>query len=250
MRILLLAQIVPYPPDSGPKIKTYGSVRALAKDHEVTVVAFARSAADESHAQELAAECGCRVRTVALRRGRARDLLAAGCALLTGQSFILARDRRRAMHRMVRILLEQEPFDAIHVDQLNMAQYVPRRFDGRVVFDAHNAVWMITGRMAEFETHVLLACALRAEARRIRRAEGRICRRANVVLTVTPEDRAALLLASGRPFTGAVIPIGVEVPDESPNRGTRPLILHVGTMFYPPNADAVRRFIAEVFDRV
>src|SRR4051794_16586996 len=110
MRILLLAQVVPYPPDSGPKIKTYGSLRAIAKDHEVTVVAFTRSAAEESRAQQLAAECACRVRTVALHRGRARDLLAAGYALLTGQSFILARDRRRAMHHIVRILLEQEPF--------------------------------------------------------------------------------------------------------------------------------------------
>ncbi len=250
MRILLLAQIVPYPPDSGPKVKTYGSLRALAKAHEVTVLAFSRSAADESRAQELAAACGCRVHTVALRRGRARDLLAAGYALLTGQSFILARDRRRAMHRMVRILLAQEPFDAIHVDQLNMAQYVPRRFDGQVIFDAHNAVWMITDRMAEHETHVLRARALRAEARRIQRAEGQICRRADAVLTVTPEDRAALLLASGRLFTGAVIPIGVEIPAEPPNRGRTPLILHVGTMFYPPNADAVRWFATEVFDRV
>src|SRR4051794_8451774 len=105
MRILLLAQIVPYPPDSGPKIKTYGSLRALTKAHEVTVVAFSRSAADALRAQELAAECRCRVCTVALRRGRGRDLLAAGYALLTGQSFILARDRRRAMHRRVRTLL-------------------------------------------------------------------------------------------------------------------------------------------------
>jgi glycosyltransferase involved in cell wall biosynthesis len=250
MRILLLAQIVPFPPDSGPKIKTYGSLRALTQAHEVTVVAFSRSAADELRAQELAAECGCRVCTVALRRGRARDLLAAGYALVTGQSFILARDRRRAMHRSVRTLLEQETFDTIHVDQLNMAQYVPRRFAGRVVFDAHNAVWMITDRMAEHETHRLRAGALHAEVRRIRRAEGKICRRADVVLTTTPEDRTLLLQASGQSFAGVVIPIGVEIPTEPPNRGTAPLILHVGTMFYPPNADAVRWFVTEVFDRV
>lgn len=250
MRILLLAQIVPFPPDSGPKVKTYGTVRALAEIHDVTVVAFSRTAADEARAQELAAQCDCRVRTVSLRRGRHHDLLAAGYALTTGQSFILARDRRRAMHRMVRILLEQEPFDVIHVDQLNMAQFVPKRFTGQVIFDAHNAVWMITDRMAQHEPHALKALALRMEAGRIRRAEGHICRRADIVLTTTMQDRAALLMASETPFVGEVIPIGVDVPAEAPNQGKAPLLLHIGTMFYPPNADAVRWFITEVFDRV
>ena len=28
------------------------------------------------------------------------------------------------------------------------------------------------------------------------------------------------------------------------------MLLHIGTMFYPPNADAVRWFVAEVFDRI
>lgn len=250
MRVLILAQVLPYPPDSGPKVKTYGSVRALAAVHDVTVLAFSRSDADEAHARELAARCGCAVHIVPLRRGRRRDLLAAGYALLTGQSFILARDRRRAMHRMVRCLLKDGRFDVIHADQLNMAQFVPRRFDGQVIFDAHNAVWTITDRMADHERNLARRIALRLEAPRIRRAERRICNRADVVLTTTVEDQSALLTASGTGFRGAIIPIGVEVPAEPPNRGASPMLLHVGTMFYPPNADAVRWFATEVFDRV
>src|SRR3954470_6146484 len=114
MRILMLAQVLPYPPDSGPKVKTYGSVRALAAVHDVTVLAFSRSDADNLSARQLAAQCDCTVHTAPLRRGWRRDLLAAGYALLTGQSFILARDRRRAMHRMVNRLLHDHPYDVIH----------------------------------------------------------------------------------------------------------------------------------------
>lgn len=250
MRILVLAQVLPYPPDSGPKVKTYGSVRALAAVHDVTVLAFSRSDADDAHARELAAECGCTVHTVPLRRGRRHDLLAAGYALLTGRSFILARDRRRAMHRMVRRLVSDRPFDVVHVDQLNMAQYLPRRFGGQVIFDAHNAVWTITDRMAAHERNILRRIALHLEARRIRRAEGRICETADIVLTTTVEDQTALLAVSRKRFRGEIIPIGVEVPAEPPNRGTAPVLLHIGTMFYPPNADAVRWFVAEVFDRI
>jgi polysaccharide biosynthesis protein PslH len=250
MRILVLAQILPYPPDSGPKVKTYGSVRALAAAHDVTVLAFSRSESDDEHARQLAAQCGCTVHTVPLRRGRRRDLLAAGYALLTGQSFILARDRRRGMHRMVHRLLHDRPFDVIHVDQLNMAQYVPRRFGGQVIFDAHNAVWTITDRMAAHERSAPRRIALRLEARRIRRAERRICEQADIVLTTTMEDQSALHATGAQRFRGEIIPIGVAVPAEPPNRGTAPMLLHIGTMFYPPNADAVRWFVAEVFGRI
>ncbi len=250
MRILVLAQVLPYPPDSGPKVKTYGSVRALAAAHNVTVLAFSRSEADDEHARQLAAQCGCTVHTVPLRRGRRRDLLAAGYALLTGQSFILARDRRRGMHRMVHRLLHNQPFDVIHVDQLNMAQYVPQWVGAQVIFDAHNAVWTITDRMAAHERSTPRRIALRLEAHRICRAERQICERANIVLTTTVEDQAALRATGARRFHGEIIPIGVEVPAEPPNRGTAPMLLHIGTMFYPPNADAVRWFVAEVFSRI
>jgi glycosyltransferase involved in cell wall biosynthesis len=250
MRILILAQVLPYPPDSGPKVKTYGSVRALAALHDVTVLAFSRSDAEDRCARQLAAQCGCTVHTVPLRRGRRHDLLAAGYALLTGQSFILARDRRRAMHQMVHRLLNAQPYDVIHVDQLNMAQYVPKRFGGQVVFDAHNAVWTITERMAAHEKNLLRRIALHVEARRIRCAERHICEKADIVLTTTMEDQTALLATSRKRFWGEIIPIGVDVPAEPRNRGTAPLLIHIGTMFYPPNADAVRWFVTEVFDRV
>jgi len=250
MQILLLAQVLPYPPDSGPKIKTYGTVQALAAAHDVTVVAFSRSAADQERAKHLAATCGCAVHTVPLQRGRKRDLMAAAYACCTGKSFLLARDRRRAMHGLIARLIQRTPFDAIHVDQLNMAQYVPRGYAGSVIFDAHNAVWKIMDRMATHERNLIRRIALRDEVRRIRRAERQICQTADLVLTTTFEDQAALLEVCAKVFTGKIVPIGVHVPAVPPNRGTAPLLLHIGTMFYPPNADAVRWFVTEVFNRV
>ena len=42
MNILLLTQIGPYPPDSGPKVKTYYLLRYLASRHRVTLVCLDR----------------------------------------------------------------------------------------------------------------------------------------------------------------------------------------------------------------
>ncbi|MEI6779259.1 MAG: glycosyl transferase family 1, partial [Chloroflexales bacterium] len=57
MQILLLTQVLPYPPDSGPKVKTYHLLRHLAAHHEVTLVSLVRSPAEVARAQELRDLC-------------------------------------------------------------------------------------------------------------------------------------------------------------------------------------------------
>ena len=42
MKTLLLTQVLPYPPDSGPKVKTWNVIKYLARRHEVTLVSFVR----------------------------------------------------------------------------------------------------------------------------------------------------------------------------------------------------------------
>ena len=44
MRILFLTQIIPYPPDAGPKVKTWHVLRYLVdRGHEVTLASFVRA---------------------------------------------------------------------------------------------------------------------------------------------------------------------------------------------------------------
>ena len=47
MRILFLSQRVPYPPNRGDKITTWRLIERMARDHEVSIVAFAHDEADE-----------------------------------------------------------------------------------------------------------------------------------------------------------------------------------------------------------
>ena len=56
MRILL-TKIVPFPPDSGPKVKTYHVLRYLAeRGHRVTLASFVRSE-EEKHLAALKPYC-------------------------------------------------------------------------------------------------------------------------------------------------------------------------------------------------
>ena len=42
MKVLLLTQVLPYPPDSGLKIKAWNVLKYLAQHHEVTLISFGR----------------------------------------------------------------------------------------------------------------------------------------------------------------------------------------------------------------
>ena len=56
MNILLLTQVLPYPPDSGPTIKTYNVLKYLAQGHSVTLASFVRGD-QSSHIRHLERYC-------------------------------------------------------------------------------------------------------------------------------------------------------------------------------------------------
>ena len=135
MKILLLSQILPFPPDSGPKIKTFNVIRYLAEHHEVTLVSFGRG---EPAASMEALQQVCRVvPTVPMKRGRLRDLWALVRSLITRQPWTMVRDDRRTMRRVVTEVSGRQKFDLVYADQLSMCQYARLVPGGVRVFDAN-----------------------------------------------------------------------------------------------------------------
>lgn len=122
MRILMLTLIAPYPPDSGPKIKTYNVLQYLCERHEVTLVSLVRNEQERAHAESLRRICR-EVYTVPFQRSRWKDARFLLKSALTGESFILSRDASPELHQLLRQLTAREHFDIIHADQLNMAPF-------------------------------------------------------------------------------------------------------------------------------
>lgn len=250
MRILLLTQVVPFPPDSGPRIKTHHVLRYLAERHEVHLVSFVRDAVEESHARHLESVCAS-VRAVPLRRSRVADVRFLARSLLTGRPFLVERDDLPDMRAAIREVVARHSFDAVHADQLTMGQFardcaIPLR-----VLDEHNAVWSIVQRAAKAEPAARRPLA-ELEWRKLRSYEGTVCRSFDWVTVVSHDDRAALEDAAGGPFNSKVIPITMDtkaLPFRPPSAGAED-ILSVATMYYPPNADAVHWFATTAFPLV
>lgn len=258
LHILFLTQILPYPPDSGPRVKTWHVLRYLAeKGHRITLVTYLRP--DEAPHLPAVEGLGVRVIPVPIRRSRLADAWYFLRSSLAGKPFLIDRDDLPGMRRAVADVLRSEPVDVIHADQLGMAQFALRGRDlpgaaprpPAILFDSHNAVWMIVERMAE-NAFPPLRPFLRLEARRIRRYEADLLRRFDETLTVTDIDRDAMLSPGAAAERVTTIPIAVDTARLQPTR-RRPGVqnlLTLGTLYYPPNADGIRWFIEQVYPLV
>jgi glycosyltransferase involved in cell wall biosynthesis len=250
MHILLLTQVVPYPPDSGPKIKTLNVLRYLTRRHTVHLVSFARSEAEVANARALSDLCS-GVTCVPLRRSRVRDVAFLGQSLLSRRPFLIERDDRRAMRRTLADLVRAETFDAVHADQISMAQFaldlpLPMR-----VLDEHNAVWTIVRRSSERAAWPLRTLA-GFEWHKMHTYEGSVCRQFDHVTVVSDDDRRALEQAAGGSIPSTTIPIAIDT-EALPFVARSPHAVHVlsmATMFYPPNVEGVLWFAGDAFPQV
>jgi sugar transferase (PEP-CTERM/EpsH1 system associated) len=248
--ILLLTQVLPYPPDSGPQIKTWNLIKYLVRHHDVTLVSFVRSD-DERHVEALRHYCRA-VHTVPIARGAARDAGFLLASLCTGRPFMMRRDDRLAMRRVVDRIAAAQGFDAVHADQLNMAPYALRVRAPLRVLDAHNALWLLYRRLAATLPPGPRRALWARESRVLKRYEGWCARQFDRVLAVSDADRGALEAAMGGAADIAVMPIAVDPDEIRPlaRRADAQRIVHLGTMFWPPNVDAVRWFADAVFPTV
>ncbi len=261
-RVLFLTQVLPYPLDSGAKIRAYYVLRHLAQQHEVTLVSFVRVDDRPEHITHLEHFCRA-VHTVPMRRSKLRDARALLVAGFTGRSAIIVRDEIGEMQAMLKRLVKEDTFDVIHADQTSMAQYAlyarsrtpnpESQQRARLLLDAHNALYRIPERLASHERNTFKRWLLRREARALARYEADLWKRFDHVIFVADQDRQALQTQiPGDNLQFTTIPICVD-PEEQPliQRVSYPhAITHLGTMFWPPNVEGVLWFANEIFPRV
>jgi len=250
MRILSLQHLFPLPLDSGGKIKSYHTLRALAGRHEVRAVAYVRTDNEAGLLPDIQRICP--VEAVRLTRSRARqcgDLLG---SIVTGRSFIVERDFRAEMRSAVRDAVRGFKPDVVHVDHLQMTQFVEFGGTYRVVLDNHNVESMIVERVAQTSSSPIMRAYASLEWPKLRRYELDVCGRCDMVLVVSDEDKANL--AHLRPTLSNLecVPIGVDVHHYQPVTRVKDShnILSVGTMYWPPNVDSMLYFVQDVLPLV
>ena len=158
-RALFLTQVLPYPLDSGAKIRQYHMLQHLGQRHDVTLLSFVREDNLAEHIDHLRGVCD-DVHAVPMRRSAVRNARALVRSLLTGMPAVIARDEIGGMRDLILHLSADEPFDIVHADQVSMAQYslMARALGSKgalapCLLDMHNAMFLVLQRLAADEAN-------------------------------------------------------------------------------------------------
>jgi sugar transferase (PEP-CTERM/EpsH1 system associated) len=250
MKLLMVSGYLPHP-SWGAAARSYHLLRALARQHTISLLALAggvepemgeRVALLEDVAQEVHVVEG------AFRSGkRWKQLL----SLLRGQSYQLQLYSSTTVQQKLNELLLHGNYDAVIFESMFLAGYqlpVPVA----VVIDQHNIEHELLRRTYEYDRSWLRRWYNWLEYWPLRREEIARCKQADLLLVTS--DREQELLSSLLPGKKiAVVPNGVDISTFSRLNDVQELahqIVFTGTMDYYPNSEAVLSFAQQCWPRI
>ena len=146
MRLLFLTETIPFPLDSGGRIKTFHTLRMLAGKHEVHCHALVRDADRMRHRSRLEA-LGIKITLHDVPRTPGNVTAGIAAALVTRRPLTVQRHMHRRVLRQIRDAVASQHFDAVYCDHLSMFEY-GRRLSLPILLDAHNVEYAIVRRHA------------------------------------------------------------------------------------------------------
>ncbi len=244
MKLLFLANRVPYPPYRGDKLKIYNLAKRLAAKHELHLITFAQSAEDFTYQDELL-KIFKEVHLIHLPKWRsALNCLTALWRPLPVQVLYF---QSAAMMRRLNALLQKHTYDAIHVQHLRMAPYLSGRNEVKRILDLPDAFSLYWKRRQKMPGNFLKKAFERIEQKRVLRYEP-VMKQYSMALACSQED-VDYLRAKHDVTNLQLLANGVDLDlfragnhDYSHSH----TLLFTGNMDYAPNVDAVIHFVNEI----
>jgi len=254
-RILVLTPQLPYPPQQGTAIRNYNLIAQIARQHEVHLLSFLDPSGFSSDVGPLRDLCKSVTSVPAPTRSTWRRLLSVLASPLPDIAHRLASpDFQKAFEAK---LSELSP-DVIQIEGLEMVGYALRcqriKNGPLLVFDAHNAEYMLQKRI--FETDAQRprrwagAVYSLIQWQKLVRYETTVCQRMQRIVACSEADARAMrrLVSTLQPI---IVPNGVDTHICRPG-AVPPAALHgqalvfTGKMDFRPNVDAMLWFCSHV----
>ena len=240
MKILFLANRVPYPPYRGDKLKIFNLARRLKDRHELHLLTFAQTPEDLSYKAELE-KIFKEVRFIYLPKWKS----ALNClqGVWNSKPLQVLYFQSGEMQQQLDSLIATHKYDAVHVQHLRMSPYLAKRKDLPRILDLPDAFSLYWERRKLVKRGLLTTMFENLEQGRVLKYEA-ILKEYNLALACSAED-ITYLEKTHHTNNLRLLPNGVDLETFAPrdhDYAHNATILFTGNMDYAPNVDAVGYF--------
>jgi glycosyltransferase involved in cell wall biosynthesis len=256
LQVVILDEELPYPPNSGKRIRTLNLTLRLAQRHRITYLCHRNADAEEARrAAEFFGDHG--IETVVVDRAvppRSGPWFYTRLAanLLSPLPYTVASHNSRALRRAIRQHAATRQVDLWHCEWTPYYAAALRAVPGgpRLVM-AHNVESLIWQRYYETESNRLKRWYIGRQWRKFVRFERCAYATATRTVAVSAEDAALIRDRFGAQRV-TVVENGVDTSSFRPGEGPRQpgQVLFVGSLDWRPNLDAVTLLLEQVFPAV
>ncbi len=252
MRVLMLSPTLPWPLNTGAKLRVYYELRALARaGHQITLLALDEEQVQPEEIRNLKDYCS-RLEIVPVKqRTRMRTALK---ALFSLRPYRIVKFENPKFRRQVSEIL-CEPFDVLWVHFVETLAYVPqieRQGGPLVVLDQHNADERFWATYASQGSPWVRIFAFQ-NLWKLRYFQRSVLRWVDVILSVSQEDAEFTRQNLPNPLTEVwVVPNGVDIESLCPSdeEYRKNAIIFCGSMDVLMNIDAAKQFAQKIFPKV
>lgn len=265
MNIIFLADIVPYPPNTGIKIRTFNILKQLSNNGENKIYLFCfnhkilipTQALLDEYKIELAKYCvEVHIFDIPSDKNRATYYLALLKNLVQKNPYRVERYYSKQCEDAVKNIVATKKIDLIHFDKTEFCRYLPVVKDIPVCCTNHNVESLLMKRRATFETTVLKKFFANLQYVKTESYEKKMLNKVAAFVTCSEYDRDFFHKELGiKGTSSAVIDNGVDVSFYSDYQCKQPandylLLIGAQNKDSTANYDATMYFIKDIWPMV
>jgi glycosyltransferase involved in cell wall biosynthesis len=248
MKVLWISPKLPYPPESGDKLRQFNLIRHLSSGVDISLIAFALAKEEEVQSKHMEQYCG-KVRTFFSPNPSYVERIRS--ILTTGKPYYVSRYQDLAVAAYIIDEIETFQPDLVQIEHTYMAEYlrkIPPDLERPSILTKHN----IDADLA-LQNYRLADSSVRKvfwwlEWKKMALYEPYVDNLFSSVVVMSEVDKAEILRRKKPPPVVNVVENGVDTVKLQPFAPVYdPVMLFIGALDYLPNQDAANYLCREIF---
>ena len=249
LKVLIIDEEIPFPPNAGKRIRTWNLLRRLAKEHDLTLLCYG---SPEESRLEAIREAGVKLHLVPTPKESSGWALYCRLFmnLFSRYPFSVVKHFSSEFQAALYRLLNFETWDLLHCEWTPYMHFLRRKVACPVVVATHNVENQIWERRALHGRNVAERLFFRLQAWKMAQFEKNALRRATAVTAVTSCDAAIMSHWSVTNVTVVANGADLESCDCCCGEESENGLLSISSLDWYPNEDSLEFFVSEIFPEI